>query len=165
MVRIGVTGHMDLTAGSVRLVRGALLETLAPHVPDGLIGVSCIAAGADSIFADVVLEVGGGLEVILPAADYRERKVKPDHAETFDRLVRHAASVRVMPYAVSDRAAYEAANEALVESVDLLVAVWDGRAPADRGGTASVVEHARSRGLDVRIIWPDGAERSSSRRA
>lgn len=164
MVRIGITGHMDLTASSVGLVRAALLETLAPHVPDGLTGVSCIAAGADSIFAEVVLEVGGGLEVILPAADYRERKVKADHAEMFDRLVRRAESVRVMPYAVSDRAAYEAANEALLESVNLLVAVWDGRAPADRGGTASVVEQARSKGLEVRIVWPDGAERSSDRR-
>ncbi|WP_207386153.1 SLOG family protein [Protofrankia symbiont of Coriaria ruscifolia] len=152
---------MDLTPATVPLIRAAFREALAAHAPEGLTGVSCIAAGADSIFAEVVLELGGDLEVILPAADYREHKVKPDHAELFDSLVRRAARVWVMPHDVSNRAAYEAANEALLDSVDLLLAVWDGRAPADRGGTAAVIEDARSRKLDIKIIWPDDAKRIS----
>jgi hypothetical protein len=156
---------MNLTAGSVPLVRSALVEALVPYVPEGLIGVSCVAAGADSIFAEAILGIGGGLEVILPSADYRERKVKPDHADLFDSLVHRADSVRVMPHAIADRAAYEAANEALVDSVDLLMAVWDGRAAADRGGTAAVVEYARSKGREVQVIWPEGAERISPNRA
>src|SRR5262249_33305935 len=113
-----------------------------------------------SIFAEVVLELGGSLEVIVPAADYRERKVKPEYAERFDGLVRRASSVRVMPYEVSNRDAYEAANEALVTSSDRLIAGWDGRAPTDKGGTAAVVRYAESKGLPVEIIWPKGAERS-----
>ncbi|WP_322767286.1 hypothetical protein [Frankia sp. Cr1] len=159
MARIGVTGHMDLTPTSTSLVRAALVEALTPHVPSGLTGVSCIAAGADSIFADVVLEIGGALEIILPAADYREQKVKADHADLFDSLVRRAAGVRVMPHEISDRAAYQAANEALVDSIDLLMAVWDGQAPADRAGTATVVGYARSTGRTVEVIWPNGAKR------
>jgi hypothetical protein len=159
MTRIGVTGHMDLATSTVRLVREAIRKTLVPHVPDGLTGVSCIAVGADSIFAEVVLDLGGTLEVILPASDYRRRKVKPEHADRFDSLVDRASSVRVMPYEVSNRDAYEAANEALVASSDRLIAVWDGRAPADKGGTAAVVHYAESRGIPVEIVWPDGAER------
>ena len=160
MARIGVTGHMNLTPPTVPLVREAIRKALAPYVPEGLTGVSCIAVGADSIFAEVVLDLGGALEVILPAADYRDRKVKPEHADRFDNLIRRAAGVRVMPYEVSNRDAYEAANEALVGSSDRLVAVWDGRAPADKGGTAAVVQYAESMGLPVEIIWPEGAERS-----
>ncbi|MBL7632578.1 hypothetical protein [Frankia nepalensis] len=109
----------------------------------------------------MVLDLGGDLEVILPAADYRQRKVKPDHADLFDSLVSRAVHVRVMPPDESDRAAYEAANEALLGSIDLLIAVWDGRAPADQGGTAAVVESARSRDLKVEIVWPAGAQRRS----
>lgn len=159
MAKIGVTGHMNLTAATVPLVREAIRKVLAPYVPEGLVGVSCIAAGADSIFADVVLDLGGALVVVLPAVDYRARKVKPEHAEQFDDLIRRASSVRVMPYEVSNRDAYEAANEALITSADRLIAVWDGRAPADKGGTASVVEYAQAKGVPVDVIWPEGAER------
>jgi hypothetical protein len=158
VTRIGVTGHMDLTPATVPLVRAALVEALTPYTPD-LTGVSCIAAGSDSIFADVVLHLGGALEVIIPAADYRARKVKPEHADLFDDLVHRAATVRVLPHEVSDRAAYEAANDALVDEVDLLMAVWDGQAPVDRGGTATVVSHARANQRAVQVIWPTGAAR------
>ncbi|ORT49021.1 hypothetical protein [Frankia sp. KB5] len=158
MTRIGVTGHMDLTPATVLLVRDALVEALTPYASD-LTGVSCIAAGSDSIFASVVLELGGTLEVIIPAADYRARKVKPAHAELFDDLVRQATTVRVLPHDVSDRAAYEAANDALVDEVDLLMAVWDGYAPVDRGGTATTVAHAHANNRAVQIIWPTGAAR------
>jgi len=159
MVRIGITGHMDLTPASTTLVRTAITEVLTPYARNGLTGVSCIAAGADSIFAEVVLALGGEMEVILPASDYRRCRVRPDHAELFDTLVRRATRVRVMPFDESNRTAYEAANEALLDSVDLLLAVWDGRSPADRGGTAAVVESARARKLATDIVWPPGMRR------
>jgi hypothetical protein len=62
LARFGVTGHMNLTAGSMSLVYQALRAALAPYAGDGLIGISCIARGADSIFAQVVLDLGGELE-------------------------------------------------------------------------------------------------------
>ncbi|HEV2087553.1 MAG TPA: hypothetical protein VGR21_04495 [Cryptosporangiaceae bacterium] len=137
----------------------AIREALAPYVPNGLIGLSCLAAGTDTVFAEAVLDLGGHLEVVLPSADYRERKVKPDNARRFDELVRRASRVRTMPYATANREAYEAANETLLGSIDRILAVWDGEAPADQGGTAAVVEQARVRRLPVEVIWPNGAER------
>ncbi|MEV4415503.1 hypothetical protein [Catellatospora sp. NPDC049609] len=137
----------------------AIGELLAQQPAGELTGVSCLAAGTDTIFAEAVLARGGRLEVVLPAADYRARKVRPEHAAAFDRLVERAAAVRTMPYAASGAAAYEAANEAMLGSCDRLVAVWDGRAAADRGGTGAVVARARSRGLPVTVIWPVGARR------
>jgi hypothetical protein len=64
-----------------------------------------------------------------------------------------------MPHETANRAAYEAANEAMLGTIDLLVAVWDGRSPVDQGGTAAVVEQARERGVAVAIVWPPGARR------
>lgn len=159
MHRVGITGHMNLTPPTAALVDAAIREALAPYLPEGLTGLSCLAAGTDSIFAKAVLDMGGQLEVVVPSADYREHKVKPDHAPQFDALLRRASRVRTMPYATADREAYEAANEALLGSSDRVFAVWDGEAPADQGGTAAVVERARSRGLPVEVIWPDGAAR------
>jgi hypothetical protein len=151
---------MNLSHDTVRQVATAIAELLAAYPAEELTGVSCIAAGADSIFADAIVQAGGRLEVVLPAEDYRERRVKPDHAPTFDRLIAHAAEVRIMPHLESNRAAYEAANEAMLSSCELLVAVWDGQPAVDRGGTAAVVEQAAARGLAVQVVWPQGSQRT-----
>ncbi|TXC96889.1 hypothetical protein [Streptomyces sp. ISID311] len=160
MTTIAVTGHMDLTADSVPLVRAALDELLKPYARGELIGVSCIAAGSDSLFAEAVLAVGGRLVVVLPSQDYRQAKVKPHHAETFDRLVGAADEVFVLPHATANRQAYESANRALLERADRLVAVWNGEPPSGKGGgTADVVAEARATGLPVDVVWPVGAAR------
>jgi hypothetical protein len=157
--RIAITGHMNLTADSVPLVYQAIIGALALYAADELTGISCLARGADSVFAQAVLDLGGKLEVLLPAAGYREQKVKPDHAPQFDELTRRATTVRVMPFKEANRAAYEATNEVLISTCDTLFAAWDGQSSVDKGSTGFVVEYARSRGVPVEIIWPQGASR------
>ncbi|MFD8365732.1 hypothetical protein [Streptomyces hygroscopicus] len=160
MTTIAVTGHMDITNASVPLVRGELDKIVAAYEPSSLVGVSCIAKGSDSLFADAVLAAGGRLAVVIPSEDYRQAKVKPEHADTFDRLVAAADEVLVMPHATANRQAYEAANAVLLERADRLVAVWDGRPPTGKGGgTADVVHQAREAGIPVDVVWPDGASR------
>jgi len=159
-VRIGITGHMNITAATVPLVYSEIVRLLT-DAPDQaeLVGVSCIARGADSVFAQAVLNVGGRLEVVLPSRNYRERKVKPDHANQFDELLRRAETVHVMDFDDAGRPAYEAANEVIL-GCDRLIAVWDGEPAVDGSGTGSVVAIAQRRGLPVVIVWPVGAERA-----
>nr|EIF91230.1 hypothetical protein [Streptomyces tsukubensis NRRL18488] len=150
---------MDLTEESVALVRAALRELLAGR-GNGLTGVSCIAAGADSLFAEAVLEAGGRLVVVVPSRDYRAAKVKPGHAELFDRLHGAAAEVVVLPNETADRTAYESANRELLARAERLVAVWDGTPPSGKGGgTADTVLEAQAAGIPVDIVWPEGASR------
>lgn len=160
MTRIGITGHSNLTDHTADLVHAALREALAPYDAAELVGVTCLARGADQIFARAVLDIGGRVEVILPAPDYREAKVKPDNRPTFDALLIRAACVRYMPFLTSGREAYMAASEELLKSVDRLIAVWDSGPSGGLGGTADVVEHARRLGTPVDVIWPEGAQRS-----
>ncbi|WP_310723953.1 hypothetical protein [Streptomyces sp. N2A] len=159
MTTIAVTGHMDLSEGTVPLVREAVRSVLSGHERE-LVGVSCLARGADTLFAEAVVEAGGRLVVVVPARDYRVAQVKGDHAVVFDRLVA-AAEVVAMPYDVADEQAYEAANAELLKRAERLVAVWDGTSPSGkRGGTAHAVEQARALGLPVDVVWPEGAERA-----
>jgi hypothetical protein len=156
---------MDLTEDSVPLVRAALRETLKTYAAD-LTGVSCIAKGSDSLFAEVVVELGGRLVAVIPSQDYRTNKVKADHADTFDRLVETAAEVLVLEHETANRSAYEDANRTLLQRADRLVAVWDGTPPSGKGGgTADTVLEARDAGLAIDVIWPDGAARRSYRSA
>jgi hypothetical protein len=150
---------MNLTPASVPLVYKAIAEVLVSEAANDLVGISCIARGADSIFAQAVLDLGGKLEVLLPSTNYRAQKVKTDHALQFDSLLSQATSVRALPFAEANRDAYEAANEALLSSCDRLIAVWDGQVGVDKGSTASVVADARSRGMPVEVVWPNGAAR------
>lgn len=186
--RIGVTGHLNLSDATLRLVAAELRRYLVKvlredartarrasgpetsdasdasdssgaSAPADLIGVSCLARGADSIFAEVLIELGGQLEVILPSSDYRQVQVRPDHAPLFDSLIENAASVQVMPSSTSGPAAYVAANNAMLDKVDALVAVWDGGESAE-GGTGHVVSEARTRRIPVTVIWPKGSRRT-----
>ncbi|MDH6112013.1 hypothetical protein P3T36_005010 [Kitasatospora sp. MAP12-15] len=159
MTVIAVTGHMDLTEQTARLVGEALLTTLSSYTTSGLTGVSCIAKGADALFADAVLSLGGSLVVVIPSADYREAKVKPDYADEFDRLRQAAIEVVVMPFGEASREAYEAANQELLRRADQLIAVWDGHPGNGRGGTADTVAGAQAAGIPVEVIWPEGAAR------
>ena len=159
-MRVGVTGHMNLSEESVPVVTEAVRAHLRTLDVGSLVGVSCLARGSDSLFAEVVIELGGQLEVVLPSTNYREAKVKPDHAPQFDRLVGKASVVNTMPFDTANRDAYVAANEAVLGSIDQLVAIWDGQPSPDRGGTAGAVKEARDRGVDVHVIWPQGASRA-----
>jgi hypothetical protein len=159
-MRIGITGHSNLTAESEPIVADALRKVLA-EIGEPVVGVTCLARGADQIGARVVLDSGGEITVILPAADYRERKVKPDNRAEFESLLSRASQVRVLPFETSNRAAYMAASEAVLGDVEHVVAVWDGQPADGHGGTGDVVAAARERGLPVTVVWPDGAARES----
>ncbi len=99
------------------------------------------------------------LEVVLPASDYRSRKVKPDNAATFDELISHATIVRTLPFETSNRDSYLAASEHMLSTVELVIAVWDDQPADGQGGTGDVVERARARGVPVVRIWPIAASR------
>jgi len=167
---------MDLTGPTVALVGAALRRLVASELvaarAEGagrLVGVSCLAPGADTLFAESVLESGGGLVAVLPAGDYRRvlgrRETEPGRRrvllERFDRLVSAAEEVVRMPFESSGERAYEAANAELLTRADLLVAVWDGVDTGLDGGTAHTVAEARVRRVPVRVVWPPLAERAS----
>jgi hypothetical protein len=159
-MRVGITGHTNLVPECVDAVHTAIREVLVEETAGGssLIGVTCLAPGADQLFARVVLELGGTVEVVLPAMDYRA-KLKPERVAAYDELIAKADIVSVLPFMLSGRQAYVAANERMLASVELLVAVWDGVPAGGKGGTADVVEHARASGVPVVVVWPETARR------
>ncbi|MFJ1794651.1 hypothetical protein [Kitasatospora griseola] len=153
---IAVTGHMDLTPTTARAVRAALDALLAPYPAGELTGVSCLAPGADTLFADAVLARGGRLVAVLPGPSCSG----PGAGADFARLRAAADRVLVLPATVLDDAAYVAANVELLSLADELVAVWDGGPGNGPGGTADMVAVARAAGVPVRVVWPPGAARA-----
>ncbi|MGW4380020.1 hypothetical protein [Kitasatospora sp. NPDC004531] len=158
---IAVTGHLDLAPATARAVRAALDALLAPYPAGELTGVSCLAPGADTLFADAVLARGARLVAVLPSPSYPpDGPASAVERADFDRLRAAAHRVLVLPATVLDDAAYVAANNELLALADELVAVWDGGPGNGPGGTADMVATARAAGVPVRVVWPPGAART-----
>ncbi|MES2135758.1 MAG: hypothetical protein V4502_01690 [Pseudomonadota bacterium] len=120
--------------------------------------VSPIADGADQIAAEIALELGWELQVIVPFGRQIYRKSLANHGarERFDALLERAACVLELP---GDRRreldAYVMTGRATVAHCDMLIAVWDGLPPRGRGGTGEVVQIAITHGTAVIHIMPD----------
>jgi hypothetical protein len=155
--RIAISGHRGLPVPTVRLIDRAIRAALAEHAPD-VTGLSCLADGADQIFARAVTDLGGKLEVVIPAKEYRAGLPEQAHPE-YDRLFAQALAVRRLPFTESTSESHMAASKLMIDAADELYAVWDGQPARAYGGTADVVTYARERGMPVRVIWPDGARR------
>lgn len=155
--RIAVSGHRGLPAHTERIVDRAIRSALA-RCGDGVTGVSCLADGADQIFARAVLDAGGQIEAVIPAERYRQG-LPPGALAEYDRLMVQAVAVHRLPFTESTPDAHMAASMFMLKTADELRAVWDGQPARGYGGTADVVASARENGIPVQVIWPEGARR------
>lgn len=158
MLRIGITGHRGFDEATSGLVSKALREALRAYDPAELVGVSCLADGADALFAQAVLDSGGAIEAVVPAAQYRDH-LPVAHHPTYDSLLAHAKAVHRLDFDESTSQAHMAASHLMLSLISELLAVWDGQPARGYGGTADVVAEARERSIPVTVIWPCGAQR------
>jgi len=160
-MRIAITGHRGLPAATECLVDQAIREQLAAYPGSDLVGVSNLADGTDQLFAQAVLDAGGQLSVIVPAAKYREGLPESAHA-AYDSLLSKASRVDCLNRVESTEDAHMEASKAMLDRADRLFAVWDGKPARGYGGTADVVAEARHCGIPVTVIWPEGASRDQA---
>jgi hypothetical protein len=159
MTRLAVTGHRGLSEKTTALVDAALRSEISKHAKTGdLVGLSCLADGADALFARAILNHGGALHVIVPARKYRDELPEGHHA-TYDALMAEAVEVIRLDHVESDSGAHMDASLRMLTETDELLAVWDGQPARGHGGTADVVDAAHSQDIPVTVIWPAGATR------
>ena len=162
---IGVTGHRDLAPQDAPRIQESLdalfacLRRQYPHTPLRLL--SPLAEGADRLVAKVALEYGVELVVPLPMPEDEYRKDFPDSLAEFDALKAQASIVYTLPALIESEntdiglsgslrdACYEQVGLHIVRHSQLIVALWDGIATEDRGGTAQIVEYALSEAADT----------------
>ena len=186
VLSVGVTGHRadmvpdraidplrDCISRTLALIAAAGRDLLERHgdlfAPGNcrLRLVSPLADGADQIVAEVALALGWELQAILPfeRSVYRETLASDDSRKHFDGLIERAERVLELPGdSCEGFDAYVMTGRATVAHCDMLIAIWDGRPPRGRGGTAEVVQLALTRGTAIvhvplqsddpaRILW------------
>ena len=146
---VAITGHQKLAdASGWDWVREALLAALS-EISRPLIGCSSLAAGADQIFAELVLARGGELRVVLPFAAYEQTFAAATDRESFRTLYRRATAVEVLTEYPDRERSYWAAGRRVVDLADRVLAVWNGKPAAGLGGTGDVVAYALAAGKPV----------------
>lgn len=162
-LRIGVVGHrtIDEPEAVAREVRRALSEIQAREARDGdrreptrLQVLSALAEGADRLAARALLEEpGSALIAVLPfeKEDYAtDFETAESRAEFYD-LLEIAQKVEVVGPTPSRVEGYERAGRLIVDTSDVMLAMWDGGPSRGRGGTAEVIEYARA--TNVPVFW------------
>ncbi|MFC3991388.1 type 1 glutamine amidotransferase family protein [Actinoplanes siamensis] len=119
----------------------------------GVHGLTCLAEGADRLFAEAVLACKGSFEAVLPVP---EISAEPEEDPKLRALLRFASDVTKITVPGPPEASYEAASQEVVRRSDVLVAVWDGDDEGRRGGTAETVAFAREQGKEIQVVWPGG---------
>jgi hypothetical protein len=152
---VGVSGHRDLRPDDLPRLRAAvtvILRQLAEHLPDSELQiVAGMATGADLLVVQTALELGFGVDAVLPmplehyAADF-----DADSFDVLKRLLAHPhVRCRELPLpaasgeagaAIQDRDVhYALLTRHLIRGCSLLIALWDGESSALPGGTADTV--------------------------
>jgi len=122
--------------------------------PVRLCVLSPLAEGADRLVVREVLKVPESiLEVVLPLQkdDYMQDFGTSESTEEFEQLLSQAGSVKILPYKTERTEAYEQLGRYVVDQCDVLIALWDGKPAAGRGGTDEIVQYARETGCP--LIW------------
>ena len=154
---IGVSGHRDLDPRDTQRLRAAVsefLEQIRASVPDTEIRVMAgMASGADLLIARTALDLGMGVDAVLPLP--LQRYAVDFQADTFRELEGLLAQPNVRCTELSLAGESETAGESadgerreahylnltrtLIRTCHLLLAVWDGEPSVAPGGTADTV--------------------------
>ncbi len=176
VVQVGVTGHRpnrlspEVAADLPQQCEEALkaIATLAARAHDPLLHapgppllriISPIAEGSDRIVAQVGLAMGADLQCPLPfdADEYsRDFASEGSREEFFALLARASAVFEADGRRDEEEAAYENVGRMVIEQSDFLIAVWDGKPAAGRGGTTQMIDEAIAQ--NVPVVWLHAAE-------
>lgn len=146
-ITIGVVGHRDIPRDTVDDVVANLRDviqsyrTQCPNSP--ILLLSALATGADQLAVQAcegIPDVRIMAMLPMPREDYEDDFAPPGERDQFRRCLDKAWRVIELPGVENDRdASYQECARFISGNSHVLVAVWDGRAPEARGGTADTV--------------------------
>jgi hypothetical protein len=151
---VGFTGHRHLAdpAGAAAAIARAL-ASLCKEMPGEWVALSSIAGGADQLFVQQARALGLSWHAILPLsrAEFARDFTQAEWAAVEEALAA-ADHVRVIAATGDRKDSYFDCGVETANGADVLLVVWDAEPARGKGGTADVVEYARSIGKPVMIV-------------
>lgn len=155
---VGFTGHRRVeNEKKITQVLHEVIASIHRDISGDIIVRSSIASGGDTLFAEACLASNLKWIALLP---FPEAEFKKDFNEAdwkrAKALLDRAERIETLSVAAERPGGYLHCGLATVDGADLMVALWDGKAPRGPGGTAQIVEHARLVQKPLILISPDG---------
>jgi hypothetical protein len=142
---VGFTGHRRIEDETkVAQVLRDVISSLHRDVGADLIGRSSVASGGDTLFAEACLAANLRWVALLPFPEAEFKKDFDDlNWKRAKAMLDQAERIETLSKSAERPLAYLQCGLATVDGSDVMVALWDGKAPRGKGGTAEIVEHAR----------------------
>jgi hypothetical protein len=161
VLRVGITGHRNLHPDQDhdvrRAVRGAIESLSQRCLPARIEIMTAMADGADQLLADVAIDLGCALHIVLPKPrDVYRAELSDDGARRLDEL-NPADNIRISTLADGRREGTHDPDPAtpyhhlglyLARSAHVLIALWDGGSERKPGGTLDVLSRYLDRSYD-----------------
>jgi len=155
-MNVGLSGHQKMPEAAFQYASEAIDDYLRQH--DDVTGVCSLAAGSDQLFAAKIVDSGNKLIAVIPCVGY-ETTFDEDGLARYRELLAKTERTETLDFDSPSEEAFFAAGKRVTELSDELLAVWDGEKAQGLGGTADIVDYARSLGKRVLVFWPEGLKR------
>jgi len=160
-VLIGFTGHIEIeNKDEIRSRISAAISQIHDQVDDdGEFAhvpaiLTALAEGSDRLAADAISEQENGeLHAVLPLQpdEYKTTFNSQDAKNELDQYLEEALTATVEPEREERPGVYLDVGKSIVDTCDVLLAVWDGGSSGGEGGTADIVEYARRH--KTPLVW------------
>ena len=146
-MKVGITGHQNLTANESDWLKIELENEIKRMEIEE--AYSCLAIGADQLFAKVILADNIPLIAITPCTKYVETFSGKD-VEVYQTLLRKAINIVQLDFDNPSEKAFYEAGKTIVNKSDVVFAFWDNLPSKGLGGTADIVSFAKK--LNKKIV-------------
>jgi hypothetical protein len=145
----GITGHRKFE--NVEWVKSAIQQLIKSE--NVTYGFTCLATGADELFAEILRFERIGYTAIIPSYDY-EKTFSVEELKVFLYSKNNAQKIIELNNSISSEKAFNEAGKAVIDFSDVLIAVWDGKKAKGLGGTGDVVKYAKENNRNIIHINP-----------
>ncbi|MBN2315429.1 MAG: hypothetical protein JXM79_15980 [Sedimentisphaerales bacterium] len=141
-MNIGITGHQSIGDETVWNWAEQKVTEILEIYKEVLTGVSSLAIGADQLFARVVLTLGGRLYAVIPFPGYERTFRNSKDLRSYQIYLEASDKIEILEPSENDELSYLAAGRRVVDLVELIIAIWDGKPSKGLGGTGDIVKYA-----------------------
>lgn len=157
----GITGHRDIdNRDKIRSIIRDEITSIQQRVSENTDNkpipalLSPLAEGADRLAADATLDCENGeLHAVLPLPpdDYKKTFSNNSARKELNSYINHALTTTVQPDREDTPGVFLDVGKSIVDTCDVLFAIWDGNSAKGKGGTGDIVKYARRH--QTPLVW------------
>jgi hypothetical protein len=145
----GITGHRELE--NIDWIRTTMQEIIKEMKIN--YGITCLATGADELFAETLRQKNISYSAVIPCRNY-ETTFETTALKDFLFSKNNASKLIELKNNQPSEKAFNEAGKTVVDNSEILIAVWNGEEAKGLGGTADIVEYAKSKNKKIIHLNP-----------